>query len=1546
MQAKPRRLISFMLALMLIVSLIPVDVIFSESTESNAEETTPTTDTDIGVVTEESELTDELPPPIPTSQSSRIEFMYTNHLLTYFVEVWDNDNLVASDSIYANGSALENIPYGTYTIKVYDVAFDSITDKVLISTIENVVLNTPEGVQFPENSADITNELVLPNMSIGHRCTVSTSYSGTAPLQAELYKNDGTGTYKKLNFWLFPNSPTGPVLMLPGDYRFVLMSNSNPQIYVDEFTVTGGEHITFNLDESPISDAIENNPVLSSDKTRLQFNFGQSDKDVYIELYRWDNLNTPLYVLEPGTTRSDILRENDFNIVAKIGIQSKLDPSKRTIIAQHRIYQSAANFGGITEVDITPLLETFESEVTDADMYVNIQIPTLATDEHSGKFGFLNDVVFHVYDMRTDTIVSDPNTGRPIEVMHQNNHDYVDLDTLQNAQSSTNSAISVYGLKVGEGYVLKPRDYATDEEFRVGSGYLPQNPNTLSFGVSRYKQDILLGAFVKIPTIEKFEIVGMGGANNNLFRVRTKIRDVVHHNEATQRNRISTNFSVQINTRQNPAPVPISYLNPVSYTLYNESEHTFRTLNTPVSVDDLDIEYHYAAMAMDGDFSECTVSIVPTINIPQGNTDLTITVKDASTGLPVSNFEMLPVFHMKNTNTNETHLSSLKSESNNPLVAPTTADVLRTDVAGRVVVPNIDATLLKLGAPLVGTSFASIAPTALTVLMDRRHTFNFVIPTLSPSDLDDATNLDTEPISELLYSSARFKHPLGNHIELILEPKVQVSSQFDVNLNDANTVKIHAQSHLQDLVRKYRYKLRFQLIDPTSRLALAELETDYKTATSTTMDVDTKTDAQGQALEIDKTTWYGLNEGYIILATVLRSSRRGDVEVGKEVQGFAKPTPPTTVITNKPLTVTVIDRDYKQGSVMSEYVSNAKFAVYTYTGTDVGHGTPYQDSNGQAVIITTDASGTAQLQGLVPGKYYLVGVPSTTIDTIDNPNADINTPVPPYMFNIAHSQSPKNGYTFTVESNGTVMGKGFSESSTPNIIAISELVVLVNRTPYLVGEVKDSTQTKRTIRLNIEVPSDVADGGYRTLNLSTTIDHANRMHANTPIDSILTLKPETIRLYLDGERVGNGRIANLSSKQDAIGFTLSLNRGDLQAYRSRWVGDASHPGGLSKSKRGIIDLTGRRQISLELDLEFDASTLVDAPQQFQLDAALVFRKFGGISDRMVAGRIPFELPAGASSLPTMPSTPKKEDTPYIPYTPPTTTNTPNNNTNTPNDNTNPIVPHAPHTETQVTLSSTVRDSVTGLDVLLANKAHTLISEVTYTGLERGKEYVLLFSTEPTGLVEKTYPFTAEQASGTLRIPLSLDVNELGGIILAVKVSIMHGDNYLAQALSNNIYIPSNTTLVKDKTVAITKNATITDTIAYKALKKGEMYLVEGAIVDKETGKVVSTSTTEFRAASETPTIDMVFQLDTMGLRGKEFVVFETTKLKGFDVATHIDKDSIDQSFQVDVGITDKPRTGVAIPDPSVALYVGVVVLVSGIVLLYLWLTQRRNHLNK
>ena len=253
------------------------------------------------------------------------------------------------------------------------------------------------------------------------------------------------------------------------------------------------------------------------------------------------------------------------------------------------------------------------------------------------------------------------------------------------------------------------------------------------------------------------------------------------------------------------------------------------------------------------------------------------------------------------------------------------------------------------------------------------------------------------------------------------------------------------------------------------------------------------------------------------------------------------------------------------------------------------------------------------------------------------------------------------------------------------------------------------------------------------------------------------------------------------------------------------------------------------------------------------------------------------------------------------------------------------------------VSTKATNAETGKQVMEAKKGAVDINEgVAMKDLQDGQKYrinswlvdketgksLMVNGKQVSGQTEYTAPQSGE---GTVNVKLTIpDASNLGGHKLVAFTDVaLESDtaNYIAkhESLSDQdetveFTKPEIATTAKNnetggKDVLDTNSESVVDTVRYNGLISGNQYTVVGTLYDKDTGKpvqidgenVVGTST--FTASQANGTVDVPFNFNASGLRGKRLVVFEDlfagkSTVNQTPVAVHHDISDQGQSFNI------------------------------------------------
>lgn len=223
------------------------------------------------------------------------------------------------------------------------------------------------------------------------------------------------------------------------------------------------------------------------------------------------------------------------------------------------------------------------------------------------------------------------------------------------------------------------------------------------------------------------------------------------------------------------------------------------------------------------------------------------------------------------------------------------------------------------------------------------------------------------------------------------------------------------------------------------------------------------------------------------------------------------------------------------------------------------------------------------------------------------------------------------------------------------------------------------------------------------------------------------------------------------------------------------------------------------------------------------------------------------------------------------------------------------------------LISTITDQVCYSNVI-ANRPYTisgtLMNNVTGKPItnKKGKE------------VTSSVAFTPEQRTGCVPVPFTVESELIAGISTVIFEELWLGKVQLS--VHANLQDEHQTTNVPEigteasglddtSLVAAKPHQTIVDQVCYKNLHIGKQYEVTGVLMDKQTGKPLTTKdgshiTTyaKFTATEANGCMSITFTFDATGLEGSETVVFEDLYFEGYKVATHADIEDEAQTIRI------------------------------------------------
>ena len=239
------------------------------------------------------------------------------------------------------------------------------------------------------------------------------------------------------------------------------------------------------------------------------------------------------------------------------------------------------------------------------------------------------------------------------------------------------------------------------------------------------------------------------------------------------------------------------------------------------------------------------------------------------------------------------------------------------------------------------------------------------------------------------------------------------------------------------------------------------------------------------------------------------------------------------------------------------------------------------------------------------------------------------------------------------------------------------------------------------------------------------------------------------------------------------------------------------------------------------------------------------------------------------------------------------------------------------------IGTTAKDSTTDTNISKADGKISIVDTVKYTNLKVGKKYkvtgkLMDKATEKVvkdadgNEVTAETTFVAKESNGSVKVTFTFDGSKLAGkTVVAFEDIYQNGKLYASHADINDegqtIHIPKIGTTAKDNKTKedisyAEKEVTIVDTVKYTNLVPGKSYVMEGTLMNKETGKALEvngktvTASKAFTPDSADGSVDIVFTFNGSALAGKSIVAFEDVQYEGKSVGTHADINDKDQTI--------------------------------------------------
>ncbi len=248
---------------------------------------------------------------------------------------------------------------------------------------------------------------------------------------------------------------------------------------------------------------------------------------------------------------------------------------------------------------------------------------------------------------------------------------------------------------------------------------------------------------------------------------------------------------------------------------------------------------------------------------------------------------------------------------------------------------------------------------------------------------------------------------------------------------------------------------------------------------------------------------------------------------------------------------------------------------------------------------------------------------------------------------------------------------------------------------------------------------------------------------------------------------------------------------------------------------------------------------------------------------------------------------------------------------------------------QITLTDTVEYS--GLTV---GQEYTLRGELVFQATGE-----LVTNGETPITAEAT--FVAPGSEGTIDIPFTFDATGMEGQSVVVFETLFSGATTIAEhrdledagqtiTFTELPRIGTTATVDGQHTADPSGEITIVDVVEYSGLNPDETYTVSGILMDKGSGKPLLvdgaeiTAETEFTAEESTGTVELTYTLDASTMSGTTIVVFETLYQDDVEIASHADINDENQT------VTINPKGGLLIRKTSEdGVLEGFVFLVEG-----------------
>ncbi len=247
---------------------------------------------------------------------------------------------------------------------------------------------------------------------------------------------------------------------------------------------------------------------------------------------------------------------------------------------------------------------------------------------------------------------------------------------------------------------------------------------------------------------------------------------------------------------------------------------------------------------------------------------------------------------------------------------------------------------------------------------------------------------------------------------------------------------------------------------------------------------------------------------------------------------------------------------------------------------------------------------------------------------------------------------------------------------------------------------------------------------------------------------------------------------------------------------------------------------------------------------------------------------------------------------------------------------NNVVLHLGEIENQpIEIYTNAKSKQSGNQFLITGKTETVIDEISYKNLTKGKSYrfsgkILDLENRET-VAESEFEFIPQESDGSVEMSFTVDSEKAVGKKLVVT-EVLYEDG-IERAKHEDLtdkkqtlYIPKIETNASDyesgsSQGSISENCILQDTISYKGLKAGVEYTVKGRLIDKESGQAFCidgkevTAEKSFIPENSSGTIIVEFSFDSNEAIGKSLVVYETLYYGEMKLAAHEELENENQT---------------------------------------------------